>query len=271
MPNRDSKDNRTVTNIETPDPGEPVMSKKEIDEQSLNVDKVVPGNKWEFDENVAKCFNNMLERSIPGYIDMRNLCYSLGEKFIKPYDSTVIDLGASRGEALRPFIEDGKALSLIGLEVSAPMRDEFQKEFGSHKNVSIVDYDLRSISSDHFIQHNVTLVLSILTLLFTPIQYRSKIIKNVYDMLEPGGAFILVEKVLGSCCEIDDLLVDCYHEMKSANGYSPTDIERKKASLEGVQVPITGEANVALLRAEGFSKVDEFYRNLNFAGWIAIK
>ena len=257
-----------VTGIEPHDPEEPAMTKEAID---ASVDKVVPGNKWEFDADVAACFNNMLERSIPGYFDMRRLSYDLGKRFIQPYASTVIDLGASRGEALRPFIEEGKALNYIGLEVSEPMRREFKKEFGAYENVSVMDYDLRTIDSGDFSHHKVDLVLSILTLLFTPIQYRSKIIKNVYDMLQPGGAFILVEKVLGSCSEIDDMLVDAYYEMKSANGYSPDDIQRKKASLEGVQVPVTRDANVAMLKAEGFSKVDGFFRNLNFAGWIAVK
>lgn len=258
------------------------MSNKNFDADTENkcesgeaVDKVVPGNKWEFDGNVAKCFNDMLKRSIPGYLDMRGLCYSLGKTFINN-GSTVIDLGASRGEALRPFLEGscyGRAKNFIGLEISDPMRQEMEKEFGHLDKVEIHDYDLRSIDTMDFSVHdkNIDLVLSILTLLFTPIQYRSKIIKNVYDMLSPGGAFILVEKVLGGCCETDDLLVDAYYEMKSANGYSPDDIQRKKASLEGVQVPITYEANVDLLKAEGFSKVEGFYRNLNFAGWIAIK
>ena len=256
-----------VTGIEQPDPNEPAITKEEID----NKDRVVPGAKWEFDEDVAKCFNNMLERSIPGYTDMRRLTYDLGKRFIQPYASTVIDLGASRGEALRPFIEEGKALNYIGLEVSEPMRVEFKKEFGQRDNVKVLDYDLRTLDHLDFAPHKVDLVLSILTLLFTPIQYRSKIIKNVYDMLEPGGAFIVVEKILGSCSEIDDMLVDAYYELKSANGYSPDDIQRKKASLEGVQVPVTRDANVDMLKAEGFRKVDGFFRNLNFAGWIAIK
>lgn len=35
-----------------------------------NVDNVVPKPKWEFDADVAHCFANMLERSIPDYRSM---------------------------------------------------------------------------------------------------------------------------------------------------------------------------------------------------------
>ncbi len=228
-------------------------------------DHVQPGEHWEFDSDVAKCFNNMLERSIPGYTDMRLLSYKLGKTFVSP-DKYVVDLGASSGEALRPYISDNIAKGFIGLEISEPMRKEMHKQF---PGVSVLDYDLRELKHTDF--NNVNLVLSILTLMFTPIQYRPQIINEVYNMLPEGGAFIVVEKVLGASAQIDKLLVDSYYAMKVDNGYTLSDIQRKKASLEGIQVPLTADFNVQMLKAEGFKKVDCFYRNLNFAGWIAIK
>ena len=47
-------------------------------------DNVKPGEKWEFNEDVAACFANMLERSIPDYKSMRALTYKAGERFIQP-------------------------------------------------------------------------------------------------------------------------------------------------------------------------------------------
>ena len=232
-----------------------------------NTDNVTPKGKWEFNEDVAKCFNDMLERSIPGYLEMRKLTYQLGRTFLNE-NSTVLDLGASRGEALRPFIEEGIAKKFIGLEVSEPMRKEMESEFKNNANVEVLDYDLRKFNSNDF---EADLVLSVLTLLFTPIQYRSSIIKNIYNILPEGGAFILVEKVLGSCADLDDLLVDCYYDMKRGNGYSQEDIDNKKASLEGVQVIQTDATNKQMLLNEGFTKVDCFYRNLNFSALVAIK
>ena len=40
-------------------------------------DNVKPGEKWEFNEDVAACFANMLERSIPDYKSMRALTYKI--------------------------------------------------------------------------------------------------------------------------------------------------------------------------------------------------
>lgn len=114
-------------------------------------------------------------------------------------------------------------------------------------------------------------MLSILTLQFVPIEYRAKILRTMYNSLKFGGAFLLVEKVLGNTADIDDLFVKEYYAMKNRNGYSYEDIQRKKASLEGVLVPMTDSWNREMLRNAGFSQVDCFYRSLNFSGLIAIK
>src|SRR5690606_4570024 len=42
-----------------------------------------------------------------------------------------------------------------------------------------------------------SLILAVLTLLFTPIEYRQRIVSDAYATLQPGGAFIVVEKILG--------------------------------------------------------------------------
>ena len=54
--------------------------------QDNGVDNVTPKDKWEFDSEVARCFADMLERSIPDYKSMRGLIYELGEKFITPWN-----------------------------------------------------------------------------------------------------------------------------------------------------------------------------------------
>ena len=70
--------------------------------KNQNVDNVVPKPKWEFDADVAHCFANMLERSIPDYRSMRSLVYELGERFIKP-QTVITDIGCSTGLAVEPF------------------------------------------------------------------------------------------------------------------------------------------------------------------------
>jgi len=236
-----------------------------------SIDTVEPGSKWTFNEDVAACFDDMLERSIPQYPVMRSACVDLASHFLKP-ETDIIDLGCSRGESLRALVNRHWTNNkYIGLEISEPMlvaaRASFAKEI-SDGFVEIRQHDLRTGLPHGF---KPTVILSVLTLQFVPIEYRQKILSQVYEMLNPGGAFIVVEKVLGKTTTIDEAMTALYYNLKGANGYSVAAISRKKLALEGVLVPVTAEMNEQFLKTAGFSTVDCFWRWMNFAGWIAVK
>lgn len=233
-------------------------------------DHVMPKGPWQFDREVTAAFDDMLQRSIPQYNAMRVATFEVGRRFVQP-GTAIIDMGCSRGEALVPFVSHfGAANDYIGLEISEPMIEAAREKFAKHPHgdrVTIQSGDLRH----EFPGVTSSVVLSVLTLQFTPIEYRQRIIRRVFNSLAPGGAFILVEKVLGATSEIDDAFVDLFLTIKKQNGYSEAEIDRKRMSLEGVLVPVTARWNEELLHEEGFRSVDCFWRHLNFAGWIAVK
>jgi tRNA (cmo5U34)-methyltransferase len=93
----------------------------------------------------------------------------------------------------------------------------------------------------------------------------------VYDHLLPGGAFVIVEKILGDTAQLDEMMVATYYNFKRGSGYTEEEIWRKRMALRGVLVPLTAEFNKDLLRRVGFRDVDCFWRWMNFAGWVAVK
>ncbi len=230
----------------------------------------LPGGPWEFDDEVTHVFDDMLERSIPQYDTMRGLVFEVGKRFVRP-GATVIDLGCSRGEALAPFVHTfGNECSYVGVEVSPPMLDVCRKRFASQLaagEFSLLDLDLRTGYPDA----DAALTLAVLTLQFVPIEHRARVVHEIYEHTTPGGALVLVEKVLGNAATTDRLITDVYYDLKRANGYGEEEIERKRLSLEGVLVPVAAEWNEDLLRRAGFDEVECFWRCLNFAGWVAIK
>lgn len=239
-----------------------------------SADRVQPGDRWEFDKDVADSFDNMLERSIPQYQVMRDAVTALAIRHVKP-GSHVVDLGCSRGEAMASLIEMASAVSdvrFVGVEVSKPMLDLARARFRDQSNVTILDLDLRKDYPTLYPGQSIASVtLCVLTLQFTPIEYRQRILKRIWETTAPGGVLILVEKVIGREVVLDDLFVDIYYEMKRENGYTEDDIRDKRLSLEGVLVPVTADFNVTLLKDAGFGPVDCFWRWMNFAGWIAVK
>lgn len=230
-------------------------------------DKVIvkDGKKWEFNQEVTDVFDDMLERSIPQYDVMRELVKRIGFKYVQ-LGSTIVDIGCSNGNAVDPFVKSyNMDCDYLLLDVSEPMLKKCKEKFGFLDG--IMNYDI----TKGIPKTDASLVLSILTLQFTPIEYRQKIVQSIYDNLREDGAFILVEKVLGNTNEIDEVFVNEYYQMKSENAYTREQIQNKRKSLEGVLVPITAKWNEELLRSAGFRKIDCFWRCLNFAGWIAIK
>jgi tRNA (cmo5U34)-methyltransferase len=228
-----------------------------------------PGSKWSFDTAVAGCFSDMLARSIPDYQTMRKLVLDLGSRFVQQ-QTDIIDLGSSRGDGLAPFIDRfGAGNRYVALDESQPMVDACRERFPGWIGNGLLDvrlHDLRDGLPPLF----PSLTLAVLTLQFTPIECRQRIIADAYRITRPGGAMIVVEKILGPDAAADRVLVDNYYRMKSDNGYSRDDIETKRRALQGVLVPLTAEGNVAMLRAEGF-RVSQFWQALNFAGWLAVK
>lgn len=222
--------------------------------------------KWEFDENVTKVFGDMLSRSIPNYETMRQLCFNLGKSFIKE-GSSIVDMGCSNGLSVEQFVKAFPDNYFHLYDVSEPMLEACRERFASDLYVFVGNNDLRN----GLPIKDIDLALSILTLQFTPIEYRQNILQDVYDKLNEGGAFIIVEKVLGNSAKIDNIFVKEYYDLKKENGYTQEQIANKRKSLEGVLVPLTASFNEHLLHQVGFKYVDCFFRCLNFAGWIAIK
>jgi len=238
----------------------------------------MPGDKWEFDAEVTACFDDMLNRSIPQYGVMRKAVFDLGTRFVHPGD-TIVDLGCSTGEALEPYVTRyGASCKYVGVETSIPMVTAAMERFkgrassdmyGDSQGVSveIVRMDLR----DTYPVNMAKLTMSVLTMMFIPIEYRQRVIDQAYNHTLPGGAFIVVEKLLGSGGDINTMMIDIYHEMKRNKGYSSEEVERKRMSLQGVLVPQTASSNTLMLASAGFRSIDCFWRWMNFGAFVAIK
>ncbi|MDP6605527.1 MAG: methyltransferase domain-containing protein [Dehalococcoidia bacterium] len=239
------------------------------------------GERWAFDESVTAVFDDMLERSIPEYEEMRRASTEFASVWIAndleatSGPPTVLDLGASNGGSLARLVAAfGSQARYEAIEVSEAMREQFAARFGSlldgeDPTVRLLDGDLREGLPGGF--GRTAVVQSILTLMFTPLEYRHRIVQEVHDRLDDGGCFLLVEKIIGADALLDGLFTDAYYAFKERSGYSREEIDRKRFALEGVQVPVTARWNEELLTAAGFRSVDCYWRSGKFAAWVAVK
>lgn len=239
----------------------------------MHTDNVTPTGAWTFDDKVTDAFDDMLARSIPAYDSMRDLTTRLAVHYAQQNPTgRIVDLGCSRGRALLPVAQQlGTTRSYLGTDVSAPMRAAARTTLARYVDAGaceIRDTDLRTNYPD---DAPAAVTLSVLTLQFTPIEYRHSILRRAHDNLVPGGALLLVEKVLGDDFHLDSAFTACYRTLKGSHGYTPHAIQQKAASLEGVLVPVTAGWNRDLLRSAGFTHVDSYWRAFNFAAWVAVR
>lgn len=237
-------------------------------------DEVMPDGAWAFDEEVTACFDDMLARSIPQYEAMRDAVTQLAVRWLRKsfnehlVPPLLVDLGSSRGEAVRPIVKSGVIADFLLTEVSTPMLDAARASFVGRPQVRVTECDLRD---EYPVTRPASVVTAVLTLLFTPLEYRQHIVRSAYESLEPGGALVVVEKLLPDGPTLDRAQTELYYDLKHANGYSREAIAAKRKSLEGVQVCLTDAWNRELLYGAGFAEVDCFWRWMSFAGYVAVK
>ena len=104
------------------------------------------------------------------------------------------------------------------------MLSEARRHFADDPRVAIVDLDLRH----QYPNARASVTMSVLTLQFVPLEHRQQLLRSIFDHTVPGGALILVEKVLGATASLNGLMVDAHLAMKRSNGYSEEEIDRKR-------------------------------------------
>lgn len=229
-----------------------------------------PDGAWKFDAAVTDCFDDMLARSIPDYEGMMRTVDEVGRRFVVP-NTDVVDLGCSRGRGVEQHLRVfGAQNRYVLCDESEPMLDVCRQKFegwGRSGVMRILNHDLRTGLPGC----RASLVLSVLTLQFVPMEYRPTIIADVFSKLVPGGAFILVEKVIAASTLTQEHLAEVYRAHKLSSGYSEGDVDEKRRSLEHVLVPVTSAWNEELLEKAGFRDVECIWRHINFAAWLAVK
>ncbi len=80
-----------------------------------------------------------------------------------------------------------------------------------------------------------------------------------------------MEKNIVDDSDINRLFIDLYYDFKRRNGYTETEISRKRVALENVLIPYTVNEHRSLLRQAGFVKISSFFQWYNFSGMIGVK
>ena len=225
---------------------------------------------FEFDNKVANVFEDMLKRSIPGYSSIISTVGMLTKLYAKP-NSNYYDLGSSLGAsalAMRRNINhpNCKVIAIDNSEAMIERSRGIIEMDNSETPIEIVYGDIRDVKIS-----NAAVVVLNYTLQFISPVNRDKIIQNIFDGMNDGGILILSEKIIFENEDLRERQIDRYHNFKKLNGYSDTEIAKKKDALENVLIPDTIEKHRKRLFNAGFKIADVWHQTFNFISIIAEK
>jgi len=224
-----------------------------------------------FDEKVAGVFDDMVSRSVPFYREVQHMVLELAREFRLP-GSRVYDLGCSTGTTLLSLAASLDGIeAFVGYDNSQPMLDKAAAKLKALSVKQRVELRLADLMDPALAIKRASVVTMCWTLQFIRPMERLELLRRVCQGMLPGGAFIVIDKVLNDDPTTNNVFIKLYYDFKRRNGYSDEEIVRKREALENVLIPYRMDENLKMFRQAGFATAETFFRWYNFAGFVCLK
>lgn len=225
---------------------------------------------WEFNESVAKDFDNHVLASVPGYEWFHDYIVRLAEFYIEDNDS-ILDIGCSTGTLLRDIKRNlsNRDFYIAGVDKSSSMIEVAKSNLQCPK-VKFFDGDILDFFDFTDDSTKMSFITIVLTLQFLSYEDRLKVLKTCHSRLKDGGVVVVVEKIIQEDGHMQKMFDDIYQEMKFENGLSKESLFDKTLSLRGKMKPLTSFENEEVFDRCRFNYTP-FMQIGCFKGWILRK
>jgi tRNA (cmo5U34)-methyltransferase len=218
-------------------------------------------------------FDKHIEDSIRGYGNLHDDVVNISRYFVED-NTNVVDIGASTGKTIEAMIRQNISFAPDAFYCGVENATGFQKELSERsKRVNeefVTNFDYSNMDIRDFRFDNCSYVTSLFTLQFMPMKDRLAVVRDIYNGLNPGGAFVFAEKTVAENARIQEMMTFTYYDYKRKS-FTEKDIMDKEITLRNMLKPNTfGELKGMLFEA-GFETVQPFWQNFLFVGAIAIK
>lgn len=223
-----------------------------------------------FDEKVVSVFDDMIQRSVPGYATVIAMTRVIAAQYATA-GSNCYDLGCSLGAstlAMRHGIE-AENCRITAVDNSPAMVEKCRNIIDADDGNVPVEVILSDIL-DIKIKNASIAVMNFVLQFLSPAR-RDEMIQKISDGTNPGGVLILSEKITYEDPQEDDFQIEMHHDFKKLHGYSDLEVSQKRKSLENVLIPDTLQTHQKRLAAAGFKKSFVWFKCFNFVSLAAFK
>lgn len=223
-----------------------------------------------FDGNVAQVFEDMIERSVPGYGLINNILPIIANYFIKP-NTNCYDLGCSVGEASIVISKNSKIsnVKIFAIDDSQKMIEKLNQKLYAISSKVEVNTKCSNVLVEKII--NASFIVLNFTMQFIDTVDREYLINKCYSGLNYGGALLVSEKIIYDNLKEERIMQAFHEDFKRSNAYSDLEISQKREALENVLVRDTHEKHVQRFKEAGFKEIYIVCKYFNFITYLAIK
>jgi len=241
------------------------MERSAVEEQPAGDGIVAAKGGWRFDGAVPEVFDSHISMSIPRYSEGHDLVVELAAPYLLK-GGRCYELGCSTGTLTAKLAAKAvsDAATFIGLDQIPGMLERARDRCAGDPQVS---FEQANILEFAFAPARV--IVSYYTLHFIPVSERAALVRLIFEALEPGGVFLLFEKVRDPDPDREREMTALYHAFKESQGFTKEEIRGKEAALDGILVPRTERENLAMLTEAGFSKISKEFEELCWRGYAA--
>ena len=223
-----------------------------------------------FDDKVASVFDDMIQRSVPGYASIVAMTKVFAEHYAVN-GTNCYDLGCSVGAGTLAMRKGtaGMGCKIIAVDNSAAMVEKCKELItadDSNVDVEVIETDVQNVEIV-----NASVVVMNFVLQFLDPTNRDRMIKKIYDGMIDGGVFILSEKIICEDPAEDKFQAEMHHNFKKLCGYSDLEISQKRKALENVLVRDSLATHFKRLKNAGFEKFYVWFECFNFVSLAAFK
>ena len=229
-----------------------------------------PVQSFQFDDRVAAVFEDMIERSVPGYGLLLDMIGVITAEYAQP-GTRCYDLGCSLG-ASTLSIRRGlsyDSCEIIAVDNSGDMIEKCKQNVARDSSripTQVLRQDILDTDFD-----NASIIVMNFSLQFIAATERTNLLKRIAGGLVSGGVLVLSEKVRLDQVPEQEILTKLHHGFKRAKGYSDLEIAQKRTALEQVLVPDGMHQHHGRLIDAGFREAWTWFQCFNFASILAIK
>ena len=226
------------------------------------------GLPFAFNEEVTEVFEDMIDRSVPGYKTSLSLISLFASQYYQE-GTNCYDLGCSLGASSLSVLKSVPSARVIGIDNSKAMIEECLSRFEMLIKNQSLSFLCEDIMNSEL--RNASIITVNYLVQFLDLAQRDNLFKKIHKALLPGGILLMSEKVHYDNSYESNRIFKTHHKFKSENGYSQLEISGKRDSLEGVLITESEADHFLRGRRVGFERSAKVLSNLNFRTLIFFK